>query len=365
VSPALGIRRLRRFFERPFAFASAGLVCLLLATLSTAVSDSVVGDPEDFARLERAPFSEPLYVGNLENTALSETSGLASSRLQDDLLWAVNDSGNGPVLYAIGADGRDRGSVRVEGAENRDWEDIASFLWQDEASGTLRAYLVVADTGDNLSKRDTLSFYGIEEPVLKGERLPAGSVAPIAWRQTFRFEDGPRDSEGIAVDVSGGRILIVSKRNVPAEVYSLALPQRFLAPTSPHSAASNPVGRATGGAAGQEVEVATRIALLSGIPRPTQADLEESPKYGAHRSQPTAFDISPDGRDAVILTYKHAYYFSRAKGESWRTAFARDPQRLAVPPMSQTEAGAFARDGQSFFATTEDRPAPLFKIPRE
>ncbi len=65
----------------------------------------------------------------------------------------------------------------------------------------------------------------------------------------------------------------------------------------------------------------------------------------------------------MLLTYKHAYYYARAKGESWEAAFARDPQWLAVPPMAQPESGGFARNGKSFFVTSEDRPAPLFEIP--
>lgn len=358
MSPVQGIRR----FRRRLAYLAGGLACFGVAVFATTANDRVLGKAGDFERLVRAPFGAPVYVGNLESTALDETSGLAASRLQDDLLWAINDSGNDPVLHAIGADGRDRGSVFVEGAENRDWEDIASFLWKDEESGRTRSYLLVADTGDNLSRHKTLSLYAIAEPALAGERFPAGSVARVAWRLKFRFEDGPRDAEGIAVDLAGRQILIVSKRNVPAEVYSLELPKALLEPKTASTASSHegPAGRAPS----DDTAVATRIALLGAIPQPTEADLEENPKYGAHRSQPTAFDISPNGRDAVILTYKHAYYYSRATGESWQQALAHEPKRLAIPPMRQPEAGAFARDGASFFATTEDRPAPLFQLPR-
>ena len=33
-------------------------------------------------------------------------------------------------------------------------------------------------------------------------------MAPIALRRSFRFEDGPRDAEGIAVDVNDGRVFL-------------------------------------------------------------------------------------------------------------------------------------------------------------
>jgi hypothetical protein len=346
---------------RRFAYAIGAAACLLAVTLVTSAEDRVLGEPRDFERLARAPFGQPRYVGRLENTELEETSGLAASRLQDDLLWAVNDSGNEPILYAIGADGRDRGSLRVEGAKNRDWEDIASYQFKrpDEIDGLDaeakarpgRAYLLIADTGNNRSRQKQLTLYAVEEPVLQGERFPADSVASLAWHQEFSFQDGARDAEGIGVDVAGRRILIVGKRNFPAEVYALPLP------LSPRTDPAEPPT--------YKAAVAARIALLSTIPQPTQADLEEDEKHGENRSQPTALDIAPDGRSAMILTYKHAYYYPRALEESWEQALSRTPQLLEVPPMRQAEGGAFDRSGQNFFVTTEKRPTPLFRIPRK
>ena len=351
------IQSLRRLAGRRLAYAVGTAACLVLVVLATSADDRAVGDPADFERLERAPFGAPRYVGRLESTELEETSGLASSRLQDDLLWAVNDSGNEPVLYAIGADGRDRGSLRIEGAKNRDWEDITSYRLEDEGQGGPgRAYLLIADIGDNRARQKQLTLYAVEEPVLHGERLPANSVASLAWQQEFRFGDGPRDAEGIAVDVADRKILIVGKRNFPAEVYLLALPLPLpLAPPLAEPAKPQKY----------ETAVAARIAFLSTIPQPTEADLEEDERHGANRSQPTAFDIAPDGHSAMILTYKHAYYYPRAVGEGWDKALARTPQLLEIPPMQQAEAGAFSRNGQSFFVTGEKRPAPLFEIPRE
>jgi hypothetical protein len=329
-------------------YATLGLCCLVAILLATTGDEPVLGDPGDFERLERAPFGAPRYRGNLASTQLDEVSGMAASRLQDDLLWLVNDRGSGPILHAIGADGRDRGSVRIEGAKNTDWEDIASFAWEEEAGGRTRAYLLVADVGDNGARRKKLSLYAVEEPVLRGAAFPEGAVVPLAWRQKFRFDDGPRDAEGIAVDIAGRRVLILTKRKVPAEAYSLPLPM----PTSAKPA-------------DDETAVAARIALLGTIPQPTKADLEEDPRYGEYRSQATGFDIAPDGRGAVVLTYKHAYYYSRAVGESWEKALVRQPQLLALPPMEQAEAAAFSRSGESLFVTSEERPAPLFEIPRD
>ena len=57
--------------------------------------------------------------------ALVEASGLVASRAQPGLLWAHNDSGGAPEVFAIGEDGSDRG-WSVAGAAARDWEDMAA-----------------------------------------------------------------------------------------------------------------------------------------------------------------------------------------------------------------------------------------------
>ena len=49
-------------------------------------------------------------MGQIESDRITECSGMDVSKLAGDLLWAINDSGNGPFVYALGIDGRDRGS---------------------------------------------------------------------------------------------------------------------------------------------------------------------------------------------------------------------------------------------------------------
>ena len=61
------------------------------------------------------------------------------SMLNHSVMWALNDSGNGAFIYAMGTNGRDRGRVLITGAVNRDWEDMATFMWQG------RAMILVAD----------------------------------------------------------------------------------------------------------------------------------------------------------------------------------------------------------------------------
>ena len=67
--------------------------------------------------------------GQLQSADIDEASGLAASRRNPGVLWVINDDGPA-VLYAIDSTGATRGKTRISKAENRDWEDLASYSGQ-------------------------------------------------------------------------------------------------------------------------------------------------------------------------------------------------------------------------------------------
>lgn len=298
--------------------------------------------------LPRAPFADAVFAGRVASRKLEEISGLTASRRRDDLLWAINDGSRKPRLHAVGSDGSDHGYVRVEDLEAVDWEALAAFEWEG------RPYLLIADVGDNFSWRNSVELVVVEEPQLVGERFATGTAVPVAWRVRFRFEDGPRDCEGVAVDPQTLQVLLVSKRTEPAVLYALSL--------LPEAADSDSDSAAAQDAGPGELRIAQRLGELPGIPPPTRADVEERRWLGRYMAMPTGFDISRDGRRAALLTYRDGYFFARGADESWAEALARAPQRLALPPMRQAESIAFALDGRALFATSEGVPAPLFRV---
>ena len=152
----------------------------------------------------------------MQAAELVEASGLAVSRRHPDLLWALNDSGNKPLLFALDVSGGDLGQVTLVGTKNRDWEDLASFTWRGEP------WLLVADVGDNRGQRDRVVLHALPEPQADDQGRFSGEVKP-AWSLTFTYPDGPRDCEAVAVDEAAGRILLLSKRRNPPMLYSLPL----------------------------------------------------------------------------------------------------------------------------------------------
>jgi hypothetical protein len=271
------------------------------------------------------PLGKVSRLAEVHNPRLSEASGLAISSRDEQVLFAVNDSGHAPELFAFNRRGETLGSWPVAGADNIDWEDLAAFRLDGED------YLLIADAGDNFRWRPTVTLYVVKTPNLD-DVVPAASVA-VAWRIDFRFGGGPRDVEAVGVDVASRSIYVVSKRTVPAEVYRLPL---------------LPTGKAG-------PLMAEPIALLEQIPRPTRKDQKQDPVYGQNRSQATALTMAANR--AVILSYKDAWLFSKAEAEDWAAGFARPPSRIVFAGVNQQEAAALSSDGRQLLVTGERAPA--------
>ena len=295
--------------------ASPSLRLLLAAMLALAAGCSA--PPPPFAQVS----------GLVLSPRLDEISGLAASRVHPDTLWALNDGGNPPELHAIGRRGGLEATYRVAGVANTDWEDLAAF----ELAG--HHYLLIADTGDNGGLRRSLQLHVVEEP----RTLRGGVLAP-AWSIAFRWPDGPRDCEAVAVDAARGEILLVSKRRRPPELYSL--------PLRPHAG----------------LEVARRIGRLSGVPAPTPDEMRRDPREARVRHQVTAADLSPDGQTLAVLTYRDVLFWRRQEGETWAQASARPAVPHDLPWLPQAEALAWAADGRVLYATGEMSPALLLQL---
>jgi hypothetical protein len=285
--------------------------------------------------LERAAYSDAVHIGSILDSGINEASGLAPSRLYDEVLWVINDSGNPPVLYAVDGTGWVLGEFMIQGVRNIDWEDLASF----RINGI--SYIMIADMGDNMAVRRTCSLFMIREPDIKASEKPLS--LPVSGAIEFKYEDGPRDCESAAVDTVQKKILLLSKRTLPPVIYELPL-----MPEGTHN-----------------VMVAKRTAELKNIPPPTREDINA--RYGKYRSQPTAMDISSNGTNLAVLTYKHAYLYTRGAGQDWGDAVSEKPKRIILPlpdkgELSIREALCFAGNSMQLFVTSELTPAPIYRL---
>jgi hypothetical protein len=269
-------------------------------------------------------------TANIASADITEASGLAQSTRHPDRLWVINDGGSAPVLHAIGTNGQAQGSVTLDAGRNVDWEAMASFQLDN------KSWLLVADTGDNEALRDTSTIYVIEEPQL-GKNEDA--VLPSAWTFSFRWPDGPQDCEAAAVDAVNERILLLSKRSIPAVLYEL--------PLRPPS---------------HDVITATRLGPVDALAQPTADDLARAAPERNWHWQPTAMDIARDGSAAVILTYRAVYHFERSNDETWIEALRTPTSVVDLGGIREAEAVAFVDDGRSLLLTVEAPHAPLYRI---
>lgn len=274
----------------------------------------------------RPPAATVTPIATVDAVVIDESSGLAASRRTPDLLWTHNDSDGQPVLYALGLDGKLRGSVRLAGLKNIDWEDMVSF----ELDG--RAWLMVGDIGENIKRTTAAALYVVPEPAAAELSPERETVVPVAWMIPVRYPDGPHDCESLAVDVREERIYLLRKREEQKPLYSLPL---------------RPVP------AGVTAPEAQKLGTVPHIPQPNSEQRAVPIATGRWRGNTTAMDISADGRRAVVLTYGDVLLFARKPGETWARALARKPVILPPHGLAQAEAACFSPDGRSVFVTEE------------
>jgi hypothetical protein len=277
------------------------------------------------AQAATVSFSGPTEVGQLAAPPRNEGSGLAASCRTPELLWTHDDSGGQPVLYAVAADGKLRGSLRVNGVQNVDWEDIASGEFKGKPC------LIVGDTGDNDEKRRSISLHVVEEP--GAEKLSPGveiSAAPLASLRVI-YEDGARDCEAIAFDAKEGAVYLLTKRNDVPRLYRVALPAEL-----------------------KSGDVRARfVGFVPRLPQPNAVQKMVKGHLGKRRGWPTSMDFTADGSAAIVLTYGDVAWFERRSGESWADALGREPAILAAHLLPQAEAICFSRDGAHIFVASE------------
>lgn len=293
------------------AKSAAAALLLLLGSGCATTPDATVS----------AGWRGPFDAGLAAEPRNRESSGLAASRHVPGLLWTHADSGGEPLLHALAADGALRGSVRLDGVPNRDWEDMAAF----EQDG--RAWLCVGDIGDNAGVRPHVLLHFLPEPEFSGAARE--KILAPAYTLTVTYEDGPRDCESLAVDSREGAIYLLSKREPTPRLYRVPL------------APSN------------EPVVARFVGEVPHLPKPNAVQHTLKIPTGRYRANPCAMDFAPDGSAAVVLTYGDVLIFPRAAGEAWSTALGRAPRRLPAHHQPQAEAACYSADGRAIFVNSE------------
>jgi len=289
---------------------SAGSGGTTTATTTSSTSSSAAGAaggaPDLCAACEPAE-----TAGNIAFAAIDEVSGVAASRLHDDVFYVHDDSGESARFFAIARDGAGRGTFTVTGAAAVDWEDMAPSPCADGSSGCL----ILADVGDNAEERADVALYRVAEPTEVGSGVTATLAAePLP----FSYPDGPHDVEAVAVHPTTGVVTLLTKAATTA-IFELRPPLR----------------------AGM---VAVRVgerSLPSFVPLATGADIDEA------------------GTRLAVRTYADVLLFPIAAGETAAAALQEPGCKAPIAAEMQGEAVAWLTRGVGFVTIPEGEAAAV------
>jgi hypothetical protein len=274
-------------------------------------------------------FTQPEVVGKIKDKEIIEASGITVSKCQPDVLWTHNDSGDDAFIYAVNPAGDDLGTWRVKNAQNIDWEDIAEYK---DKSGKCLIY--IGEIGNNQLERNVHTIYRVAEPQVTPqtanlkhkdalETLPADSLS-------FSYADVNQNAETLMVHPTTGEIYVLTKnRKGPSGVYRIV-------PTF-------------------NTSVVQKVNRLADIQVP-------SIPVGLL----TGGDISPDGHHVVLCDYIDGYELVLPDDDNnFDDTWSQPITRINLGPRDTGEAVAYGNDGNSIFATTEGKNAPIIEIHRK
>src|SRR5258706_11651896 len=143
------------------------VVCILFSACASVASNT--GETASDSH-----YNPPKVIETIKSADITESSGLAASKCQDNVLWTHNDSGDDAFIFAINLTGSNLGTWKVPNARNIDWEDIATYK---DKSG--KCFVYIGEIGDNRSKRHDHAVYRVPEPLITPENAGSTPKNPL------------------------------------------------------------------------------------------------------------------------------------------------------------------------------------------
>ncbi|MGW0546073.1 WD40 repeat domain-containing protein [Streptomyces altiplanensis] len=232
----------------------------------------------------------------IKDPRITESSGLAASRVHPGVYWTHNDSDDGAFVYAVDSrSGETVATLTLRGVgAPRDVEAISIG-----ADGNI----YVGDIGDNLGGTwDHVWIYRFPEP------RKLGDATVDATQFTVEYADGARDAEALMVHPRTGRVYIASKNEDGGGLYE------------------GPARLSAGG-----TNVFRRVGEVPWV---------------------TDGAFSPDGKELVLRSYlsARAYEWKAGSGGAGRLGADRG---VGAPFQRQAESVTYTADGTAMMFGSE------------
>ena len=132
-----------------------------------------------------------------------ESSGIAFDEGRN-LFWTIQDSNNGPLLYAFDEEGKLTHKTLVENIKNKDWEDVLI-----DGKGDM----YIGDFGNNDKKRDHYKIYKVSS---------ANVLSPKATATVISFKlEGKKEKDFEAFILKDEMFYLFSKEEHKTVVYKI------------------------------------------------------------------------------------------------------------------------------------------------
>lgn len=272
-------------------------------------------------------WSQASVAGFLNHSMLAEASGMAISKLNNNRLYHVNDSGNGSFFYTTKMDGSNTKSIQIEGynSSKADFEDITVGPCNSKTC------LFIGDIGDNTKSRDYIKILIIEEKSEFKPNLKPNKIVKLS------YPDHPHDAEALAIHPNGDLYIFSKEANYKRHK---AFPSKLfrIEKDKWENSASDPV----------------MLELVGTL------DIKSINKVstGFFDNLITSFDIASNGKKFVALTYQNAYEFnidlSVANSDSFKSLIKnKDYNTAEIKRLPQQESIAYLPGSKSLLYDSE------------
>lgn len=252
-------------------------------------------------------YTKGVGMAGLDNSSMTEISGVAASRRNPGLLWIHND-GKQTQTWVVSTNGLYYGAFEFA-QSTVDFEDIA--IGPGPVANT--DYVYVGDIGDNASLRADVRVFRFPEPPIS--QATGGVTSAGETMITLVYPDGAHDAEALMVDPITGDLFIASKETTGFRLYK-----------------------------------ATQLQLNLGAV--VEMGLVQNGDFGPV----SGGDISPDGSQIVLRHENEARLWRRKPGESVQAALGRAGERIPVigiPLEPNGEGISFAPDSRNYYTISE------------
>lgn len=263
-------------------------------------------------------FGSQTDMGVIDCAEIDEASGIAASRLNPNVYWVHNDSGDPNRIFAVNGQGQCLGVFYIDGFAARDWEDIA--VGPGPVDGV--NYIYIGNIGDNYAQYQYKYVARIPEPLVDENQNAVTQTLYGAETIVLELPDQKRDTETVMVDPWNRDLYLVSKRESNVNVYRAAWPQ-----------ATNGVPIT------MELVTTLTVGWLVGG------------------------DISPSGNQILIKHGSYVYHWCRAAGQTVGDALSVAPTIVPYVPEQQGEAICWTADESGYYTLSEGHDEHMFFYP--